>query len=89
MVWSSIDANFFPPPPSFSSFFGDDDDEDTILLVVLLLVKVSFLREKDMDDDVDDFPKTPREKQQQSLRRARLLTTKRGLHQRDDIIISA
>ena len=68
MVWSSRDANFFPPPPSFSSFFGDDDDdEDTILLVVLLLVKVSFLREKDMDD-VDDFPKTPRcEKQQQSL----------------------
>ena len=69
MVCSSRDANFFPPPPSFSSFFGDDDDdEDTILLVVLLLVKVSFLREKDMDDDVDDFPKTPRcEKQQQSL----------------------
>ena len=68
MVWSSRDANFFPPPPSFSSsFFGDDDDDDTILLVVLLLVKVSFLGEKDMDDDVDDFPKTPREKQQQSL----------------------
>jgi len=84
MVWSSRDANFFPPPPSFSSFFGnEDDDKDTILLV-----KVSVLREKDMVDVVD-FPKTPREKQQQSLRRARLLTTKRGLHQRDDIIISA
>ena len=62
MVWSSRDANFFPPPPSFSSFFGDDDDDDTILL----LVKVGVLGEKDMDD-VDDFPKTPREKQQQSL----------------------
>ncbi len=65
MVWSSRDANFLPPPPSFSSF-GNDDDDDTILLVVLLLVKVVAVREKDMDDDVD-FPKTPREKQQQSL----------------------
>ena len=62
MVWSSRDANFFPPPPSFSSsFFGDDDDDDTILLLVKVVV-----REKDMDD-VDGFPKTPREKQQQSL----------------------
>ena len=65
MLWSSRDANFFPPPPSFSSSFGNDDDDDTILLVVLLLVKV-VVREKDMDD-VDGFPKTPREKQQQSL----------------------
>ena len=59
MVWSSRDANFLPPPPSFSSF-GNDDDDDTILLV-----EVAVLGEKDMDDF--DFPKTPREKQQQSL----------------------
>ncbi len=64
MVWSSRDANFLPPPPpSFSSSFGDDDDDDD---TILLLVKVSVLGEKDMDDVVD-FPKTPREKQQQSL----------------------